>query len=171
MNRRGFLASAIAAALVPKELISNTSDPWGGTFSNVLVPPADLSEASLERMLIDIQRYVSPRGTPIAIYPNAVKYTWHNSGKMTFQIVNLHEPKIIPGASDSSLARAKELLGLNGPEVYSPHILDGQSLSSGRHPTLDGRIGEYWCSVCESSRAIDARDQGRDFSECPECGL
>lgn len=43
--------------------------PYGGTFSNELAVPADLSEAALEQAFIDINGFVDPRNLPISAQP------------------------------------------------------------------------------------------------------
>ena len=53
----------------------------GGTFSNELATPADLSETSLEQSLIDIQAFVDERGLKVAlqgrklIFPKELQFT------------------------------------------------------------------------------------------------
>lgn len=44
----------------------------GGTFSNVIGTPADLSEASLEQAIIDISAYTNDRGLKIAVKPKSL---------------------------------------------------------------------------------------------------
>lgn len=44
----------------------------GGTWSNVLATPADLSEASLEQAVIDIAGFTTDRGLTIAVRPEAL---------------------------------------------------------------------------------------------------
>ncbi len=171
MNRRGFLASAIAVVLAPKELIIDTFDPMGGTFSNVIGTPSDLTEASLEQILIDIQKHVSPRG-PIAFLPNAVRYTW-DEDKINFQIVRLYDyPKIIPRISHSRDVVSPELIGKCVDfEVHVSNVQDGVGLRSERHPSLGRGIGSDWCEVCEGYGGIAIDDEGNDYVECHKCGV
>jgi hypothetical protein len=51
-------------------LLSASHPLWGGgTSSNILATPADLSEAALETILIQIRKAVDDRGLPIALTP------------------------------------------------------------------------------------------------------
>lgn len=56
-----------------KELIATDHPNFaGGTWSNELSTPADLSEASLEQAVIDISKYTDDRGLRIAVMPKTL---------------------------------------------------------------------------------------------------
>ncbi len=163
MNRRELLASAIAAALAPKELIAE-----------IPCTAPSLSESSLEQILIDIQKHLLPRNIPIAFTPNAIRYHWNSVGHpIGFELLNLYDhSKIIPRISHSRDVVSPELIGKCVDfEVHVSNVQDGVGLRSERHPSLGRGIGSDWCEVCEGYGGIAIDDEGNDYVECHKCGV
>lgn len=60
-------------------------NPSGGTFSNQLTTPADLSEASLEDMSIQIMQATQDRGLKISVMPKSLHIApqeWYNANRI-----------------------------------------------------------------------------------------
>lgn len=66
-----FFNNAITTNLADGVPLLSSSHPFaaGGTFSNQLATPADISEASLEQLLIQIRRAKNARAIPIKLMP------------------------------------------------------------------------------------------------------
>ena len=67
-------------------LISSAhANPSGGTFSNALTPAADLSEASLEDITIQIMNATNDRGLKISVMPKSLHIAtqeWYNANRI-----------------------------------------------------------------------------------------
>lgn len=64
---------------------SSHTNVTGGTFSNVLSPAADLSEAALEDLTIQVMNVVNDRGLHIAIMPTSLHVAtaeWYNANRI-----------------------------------------------------------------------------------------
>jgi hypothetical protein len=158
MNRRGFLASAIAAALAPRELISE-----------IPCTCPTLSEASLEQILIDIQKYAFPRDLPIALLPNAIRYYWdQNSSSMKWELVNVYKPKIISSLGGSGDAVSEGFAKIGLTDIHASNVQDGVGLQSRRHPINRGRIGQHRGALCQSPGCQHDNDEGIDSGEYSE---
>jgi hypothetical protein len=71
---RGFNTSYTGGDGQP--LFSASHPIIGGTFSNLLATPADLSEASLEDLVVQIGQAVDPRGNKISLVPKKLIVPW-----------------------------------------------------------------------------------------------
>lgn len=82
----------------------NASHPnvTGGTWSNILATPSDLSEASLEQAFIDIQAWTNDRGLKVSILPNQI---------------------IIPPTQEFELARIMKTVGRVGTDLNDINAL------------------------------------------------
>ncbi len=68
-------------------------NPSGGTFSNLLTPGADLSEASLEDMCIQIMNTTQDRGLKISIMPESLHIAtaeWFNANRILKSVLQAH---------------------------------------------------------------------------------
>lgn len=77
-----------------KSLIaSDHINPSGGTFSNQLTPGADLSEAALEDMCIQIMNTTQDRGLKISIMPESLHIAsaeWFNAHRILKSVLQAH---------------------------------------------------------------------------------
>lgn len=75
-------------------LISDSHvNPSGGTFSNALTPGADLSEAALEDMCIQIMNATQDRGLRIAVMPQSLHIAsaeWFNAHRILKSVLQAH---------------------------------------------------------------------------------
>jgi hypothetical protein len=75
-------------------LISNAHvNPSGGTFSNQLTPGADLSEAALEDICIQIMNTTQDRGLKISILPESLHIAtaeWFNANRILKSVLQAH---------------------------------------------------------------------------------
>lgn len=75
-------------------LISNAHvNPSGGTFSNQLTPGADLSEAALEDICIQIMNTTQDRGLKISILPESLHIAtaeWFNANRILKSVLQSH---------------------------------------------------------------------------------
>jgi hypothetical protein len=71
---RAFNASYTMGSQSDGKELCATDHPWktGGTWSNELATPADISEAALEQACIDIAGWVDARGLPVAYKPESL---------------------------------------------------------------------------------------------------
>ena len=72
---------------------------FGGTFSNVLTPPADLTEASLEDMCIQIMGAQNDRGMMINLMPQSLhiaRQEWFNANRILKSVLQ-------PGTSNNDI--------------------------------------------------------------------
>ena len=101
-----------------KELIA-TDHPLfaGGTFSNELATPADLSEAALEQAHIDIAGFVNDRGLLISVRPKTLIIP----RQLMFEAKRITAPTGRPG-TDTNDVNAMKAMGLV-PEVIVNHYL------------------------------------------------
>lgn len=68
-------------------------NPSGGTFSNQLTPGADLSEAALEDMCIQIMNTTQDRGLKISILPESLHIAtaeWFNANRILKSVLQAH---------------------------------------------------------------------------------
>lgn len=68
-------------------------NPSGGTFSNALTPGADLSEAALEDMCIQIMNTTQDRGLKVAIMPQSLHIAtseWFNANRILKSVLQAH---------------------------------------------------------------------------------
>ena len=68
-------------------------NPSGGTFSNALTPGADLSEAALEDMCIQIMNATQDRGLRIAVMPQSLHIAsseWFNAHRILKSVLQAH---------------------------------------------------------------------------------
>lgn len=68
-------------------------NPSGGTFSNLLTPGADLSEAALEDMCIQIMNTTQDRGLKISIMPKSLHIStaeWFNANRILKSVLQAH---------------------------------------------------------------------------------
>lgn len=76
-----YFTTGDGAALVSTAHLNTT----GGTFSNALSPAADLSEAALEDLTIQIMGFQDDRGNPINIMPQSLhiaRQEWYNANRI-----------------------------------------------------------------------------------------
>lgn len=76
-----YYATGDGAALLSSAHVNTT----GGTWSNVLNPPADLSEASIEDLVIQIMGFQTDRGLAINIVPESLhvhRQEWFNANRI-----------------------------------------------------------------------------------------
>ncbi len=76
-----YFTTADGAALVSASHVNTT----GGTYSNALTPAADLSEAALEDLCIQIMGFQSDRGLLISIMPQSLhiaRQEWFNANRI-----------------------------------------------------------------------------------------
>lgn len=77
-----------------QSLISNAHvNPSGGTFSNQLTPGADLSEAALEDICIQIMNTTQDRGLKISILPESLHIAtaeWFNANRILKSVLQSH---------------------------------------------------------------------------------
>lgn len=77
-----------------ESLISSAHiNPSGGTFSNQLTPGADLSEAALEDMCIQIMNTTQDRGLKISILPESLHIAtaeWFNANRILKSVLQAH---------------------------------------------------------------------------------
>lgn len=74
-------------------IASDHVNPSGGTFSNLLTPGADLSEAALEDMCIQIMNTTQDRGLKISIMPESLHIAtaeWFNANRILKSVLQAH---------------------------------------------------------------------------------
>jgi hypothetical protein len=74
-------------------IANNHVNPSGGTFSNQLTPGADLSEASLEDICIQIMNATQDRGLRISIMPESLHIAsaeWFNAHRILKSVLQAH---------------------------------------------------------------------------------
>jgi len=89
----------------------------GGTWSNELATAADLSEASLEQMCIDIAGLTNDRGLKIAVRPKCL----HISKEQIFDAQRILESTLRPGVMDNDI-NAMKSMGMI-PDIKVNHYL------------------------------------------------
>lgn len=87
-------------------LCSASHPLWaGGTFSNLLETPADLSEAALEDVLIKIRKAKDDRGLPIALMAKQLVVP----PEYNFTAIRLLQSNLRPGTADNDINAIKSL--------------------------------------------------------------
>ena len=64
----------------------------GGTWSNILATPADISEAALEQACIDIARFTNDKGLKIAVRPQSIIVAPENEFELARILKNVDRP-------------------------------------------------------------------------------
>lgn len=90
MNRRGFLQAVLASSIAP--YVITTAGVLMPTRQRIIAPALDLSEANLEKMLIELHSLVDDRGLRINILPSKV---WYNPTTINPQAMHDFYKKVI----------------------------------------------------------------------------
>jgi Mu-like prophage major head subunit gpT len=96
-------------------LISNAHPlVGGGTFSNTLQTAADIAEASLEELLINIRKVKDDRGIPIALKPTDLVIPPDSE----FTAVRLLESTLRPGLQAGATAALNDVNAINRKSIF-----------------------------------------------------
>lgn len=121
----------------------------GGTWSNELATPADISEAALEQASIDIQAFTNDRGLLIGVRPKSLIIT----PSQEFEVKRILGSSLRVATADNDL-NALKTMGII-PEVVVNHYLTDSDAWFIRTNVKNGL--KYW------ERRADSFDMDNDF--------
>jgi len=121
----GFDASFVMPGGDGKPLFSAThgNGPHGGTFSNVAATAGDLTESTLEDMLIQIKNATDARGLKIALM--ATKLVTASEG--TFNAQRILNSQLQSGTANNDINAIRSTDSLSGGFVTNPYLTDANS--------------------------------------------
>ncbi len=99
---------------------SHVSGPTGGTYSNILAVAADLSEASLEDMLVQIADAEDSRGLKIALKPEML----HVSSSAPFEAQRILHSVLRVGTSDNDDNAIRSMNAIPGGYAVNHYFTD-----------------------------------------------
>lgn len=102
--------------------LQNTAHPManGGTFSNTLATPADISEQAIEDLLIMIRRATDDRGNPVMLRAKQLVIP----PELMFEAARLLQSKSRPGTADNDINAIEQMSIFTGDPAVLTRLTD-----------------------------------------------